>query len=58
MKKEEYVGGMADTINEDGNIGTGAEQMLANSDDVLEIDSDGEPISDEILSGYETEDEE
>jgi DNA-directed RNA polymerase subunit beta len=58
MKKDEYVGGMADTIGADGEIGSGAEQMLANSDDVLEIDSDGEPISDEILSGYETEDEE
>ncbi len=58
MKKDEYVGGMADTIGADGEIGTGEEQMLANAEDVLEIDSDGEPISTDILSGYESEDEE
>jgi DNA-directed RNA polymerase subunit beta len=58
MKKDEYVGGMADTIGADGEIGSGEEQMLANAEGVLEIDSDGEPISTDILSGYESEDEE
>jgi DNA-directed RNA polymerase subunit beta len=58
MKKDEYVGGMADTIGADGEIGSGEEQMLANAEGVLEIDSEGEPISTDILSGYESEDEE
>ena len=55
MKKDEYVGGIADTIGDDGVIGTGETQSLVNSEDVLEIGEDGEPISTDILSDYESD---